>query len=95
MTRDEIADGEILALETRLNGDVIQHATTDMMLFSMPEQIAYIPTFTPLGTGDVIVTGTPGGIGARRTPPLWMMPGDRVEVEVSKIGELINFIGSE
>jgi 2-keto-4-pentenoate hydratase/2-oxohepta-3-ene-1,7-dioic acid hydratase in catechol pathway len=92
VTRDEIADGEILTLETRLNGQVMQHATTDMLIFSIPQQIAYISAFTTLSPGDVIVTGTPGGVGARRNPPVWMKPGDTVEVEVSKVGVLVNTI---
>lgn len=92
ITRDEIADGEELTLETRLNGRVMQHATTAMMVHRIPKLIRYISTFTALEPGDVIVTGTPGGVGARRDPPVWMKPGDRVEVEVSKVGVLVNTI---
>jgi 2-keto-4-pentenoate hydratase/2-oxohepta-3-ene-1,7-dioic acid hydratase in catechol pathway len=92
VTRDEIADGEELTLETRLNGQVMQHATTAQMIHRIPRLIGYISTFTPLEPGDVIVTGTPGGVGARRTPPVWMKPGDTVEVEVSKVGVLVNTI---
>lgn len=95
VTRGEIADGEVLTLETRLNGKVMQHATTDMLLFDIPSQIAYISTFTTLRPGDVIVTGTPGGVGARHEPPIWMKPGDRVEVEVSKLGTLVNVVAQE
>ncbi|WP_219219431.1 fumarylacetoacetate hydrolase family protein [Variovorax boronicumulans] len=95
VTRGEIADGEVLTLETRLNGKVMQHATTDMLLFDIPSQIAYISTFTTLRPGDVIVTGTPGGVGARHEPPIWMKPGDRVEVEVSKLGTLVNLVAQE
>lgn len=95
VTRDEIADGEVLTLETRLNGQVVQKADTGMLIFSIPRLIAYVSTFTPLMPGDVIVTGTPGGVGAKRTPPLWMKPGDRVEVEVSKVGVLSNPIEAE
>jgi 2-keto-4-pentenoate hydratase/2-oxohepta-3-ene-1,7-dioic acid hydratase in catechol pathway len=91
-TRDEIADGEELTLETRLNGQVMQHATTAMMIHRIPKLINYISTFTPLEPGDVIVTGTPGGVGARRDPPVWMKPGDKVEIEVSKVGVLVNTI---
>jgi 2-keto-4-pentenoate hydratase/2-oxohepta-3-ene-1,7-dioic acid hydratase in catechol pathway len=91
-TRDEIADGEELTLETRLNGQVMQHATTAMMIHRIPKLINYISTFTPLEPGDVIVTGTPGGVGARRDPPLWMKPGDKVEIEVSRVGVLVNTI---
>jgi len=95
VTRDEIADGEELTLETRLNGEVMQHATTAQMIHRIPRLIAYISTFTPLEPGDVIVTGTPGGVGARRNPPLWMKPGDTVEVEVSKVGVLVNTIKAD
>jgi 2-keto-4-pentenoate hydratase/2-oxohepta-3-ene-1,7-dioic acid hydratase in catechol pathway len=75
-----------------LNGQVMQHATTEMMIFSIPRLIAYCSTFTPLAAGDVIVTGTPGGVGARRDPPLFMRPGDTIEVEVSRIGCLRNVV---
>jgi 2-keto-4-pentenoate hydratase/2-oxohepta-3-ene-1,7-dioic acid hydratase in catechol pathway len=95
VTRSEIADGEELTLETRLNGQVMQHATTAQMIHKIPRLIAYITTFTPLEPGDVIVTGTPGGVGARRTPPVWMKPGDTVEVEVSKVGVLVNAIKAD
>jgi len=91
-TRGEIKDGEELTLETRLNGQVMQHATTEMMIHRIPRLIRYISTFTTLEPGDVIVTGTPGGVGARRTPPVWMKPGDTVEIEVSKVGVLVNTI---
>jgi 2-keto-4-pentenoate hydratase/2-oxohepta-3-ene-1,7-dioic acid hydratase in catechol pathway len=90
VTRGEIADGEVLTLETRLNGVTVQKADTGQLIFSLPRLIAYVSTFTPLAPGDVIVTGTPGGVGAKRTPPLWMKPGDRVEIEVSRIGVLSN-----
>jgi 2-keto-4-pentenoate hydratase/2-oxohepta-3-ene-1,7-dioic acid hydratase in catechol pathway len=92
VTRGDIADGEELTLETRLNGEVMQHATTAHMIHRIPRLIAYISTFTPLEPGDVIVTGTPGGVGARRNPPVWMKPGDTVEVEISKVGVLVNTI---
>ncbi|MBB1602830.1 fumarylacetoacetate hydrolase family protein [Variovorax sp. UMC13] len=95
VTRGEIADGEVLTLQTRLNGKVMQHATTDMLLFDIPSQIAYISSFTTLRPGDVIVTGTPGGVGARHEPPIWMKPGDRIEVEVSKVGTLVNLVAQE
>jgi 2-keto-4-pentenoate hydratase/2-oxohepta-3-ene-1,7-dioic acid hydratase in catechol pathway len=70
----------------------MQHATTEMMIHRFPKLINYISTFTTLEPGDVIVTGTPGGVGARRTPPVWMKPGDKVEVEVTKCGTLVNTI---
>ena len=95
VTRGEIADGEELNLTTRLNGQVMQHATTAMMIFPIPRLIEYVSTFTILAPGDVIVSGTPGGVGARRKPPVWMKEGDLVEIEVSKIGVLSNRVEKE
>ena len=89
-TRDEIADGEPLRLTTTLNGEIVQDATTDMMICSIPQIIAYCSSFTPLEPGDVIATGTPGGVGAARQPPLFMKPGDVVVIEIEKIGKLVN-----
>jgi 2-keto-4-pentenoate hydratase/2-oxohepta-3-ene-1,7-dioic acid hydratase in catechol pathway len=73
----------------------VQHATTDDLIFGIPALIEYISTFTELRPGDVIITGTTGGVGAYRQPPLWMKPGDAVEVEISKIGVLKNSIVDE
>ena len=95
VTRGEIEDGEDLLVESRLNGKVMQHATTALMIFPIPRLIAYCSTFTTLEAGDVIVTGTPGGVGARRTPPVWMKAGDKVEIEVGKVGVLVNTIAAE
>lgn len=79
-------------LETRLNGVTVQSTTTDLMLFPVPTLIAYISTFTTLEPGDIIATGTPGGVGYKREPQLFMFPGDRVEVEVEGVGLLSNEI---
>lgn len=95
VTKDDIADDEVLTLETRLNGEVLQKADTSLLLFSIRELINYVSTFTTLVPGDVIVTGTPGGIGAKRQPPIFMKENDIVEVEVSKIGILRNPIKKE
>jgi 2-keto-4-pentenoate hydratase/2-oxohepta-3-ene-1,7-dioic acid hydratase in catechol pathway len=95
VTADEITDPSKLTLETRLNGEVVQHTTTDLMITDVPHLIAYISTILPLTPGDVIVTGTPGGVGFKRTPPLWMKPGDTVEVEISSIGVLRNSVIAE
>lgn len=95
VTADEIAPKTILTLVTRLNGQEMQRATTDMMIHSIPRQIAYLSTFADLVPGDVIVTGTPGGVGTRRTPPLYMKDGDTIEVEVDKVGVLVNPIRAE
>ena len=88
VTADEIPDPSKLTLTTRLNGVQMQHSGTDMMIHDVPALIAYCSTFTPLSPGDIIATGTPEGIGARRNPPVWMKAGDVLEVEISKIGTL-------
>lgn len=90
VTADEIPDPADLHLETRLNGKTVQSEGVNDLIFSVPQLIAYISTMTELRPGDVIVTGTPSGVGLARTPPLWMKPGDTVEVEISKIGVLAN-----
>jgi 2-keto-4-pentenoate hydratase/2-oxohepta-3-ene-1,7-dioic acid hydratase in catechol pathway len=95
VTSDEIKANQKMTLITRLNGTELQRATTDMMIHSIPSQIAYISTFTPLSPGDVIVTGTPGGVGNKRTPQLYMKPGDVVEIEVDAVGILRNTIRDE
>jgi 2-keto-4-pentenoate hydratase/2-oxohepta-3-ene-1,7-dioic acid hydratase in catechol pathway len=95
VTADELGDPSTLTLTTRLNGEVVQHATTDDLIFDIPALIEYCSTFTELRPGDVIITGTTGGVGAYRQPPLWMKPGDVVEVEISRIGVLTNTIVDE
>ncbi|SEI91085.1 2-keto-4-pentenoate hydratase/2-oxohepta-3-ene-1,7-dioic acid hydratase (catechol pathway) [Bhargavaea ginsengi] len=95
VTRDEIGDGESLRLQTRLNGEVMQDTTTDLMIFSIPELIEYVSSYTTLQTGDVIVSGTPGGVGAKRNPPIFMQEGDVVEIEIEKVGVLRNPIAAE
>ena len=79
-----------IALETRVNGEVRQADRTGRMLFPVARQIAYISTFTTLVPGDIIVTGTPTGAGARFEPPKWLAPGDRIEVSADGIGTLAN-----
>jgi 2-keto-4-pentenoate hydratase/2-oxohepta-3-ene-1,7-dioic acid hydratase in catechol pathway len=88
VTTDEIADPSRLALTTRLNGQDVQHSTTDLLIYSIPQIIAFCSDFTALSPGDVIATGTPEGVGHSRKPPLWMKPGDRLEVEIDGIGVL-------
>ncbi|MGF7055769.1 2-keto-4-pentenoate hydratase/2-oxohepta-3-ene-1,7-dioic acid hydratase in catechol pathway [Bosea sp. OAE752] len=95
VTADEIPDPSRLTLETRLNGETVQKATTDQLITGIPALIRYCSTIMTLEPGDVIVTGTPGGVGAKRTPPLWMKPGDTVEVEISGIGVLRNPVSAE
>lgn len=95
VTADEIPPGTRMTLSCRLNGERMQHATTEQMIFKIPKILEYVSAWTTLVPGDVIVTGTPGGVGARRTPPVWMKPGDRVEVEIDKVGVLENTIGED
>ena len=95
VTTDEIPDPSALKLTTRLNGQVVQETTLDLMITSVPALIAYCSTILPLEPGDVIVSGTPGGVGAKRNPPLWMRPGDVAEVEITGIGVLSNPIVDE
>lgn len=95
VTADEIPDPTKLTLVTRLNGQEVQRAGTDLMIFPIPELIAYITTFTELAPGDVIPTGTPAGVGSKRTPPLFMKPGDIAEVDISNVGVLKNAIIGE
>lgn len=92
VTRDEVADVQALGLETRVNGQVMQKASIADLIFDIPTLIAYISRFTPLSPGDVIATGTPGGVGDRREPPLYMKDGDVVEVEITGLGVLRNRI---
>ena len=84
-----------IALETRVNGEVRQADRTGRMLFPVARQIAYISTFTTLVPGDIIVTGTPTGAGARFEPPKWLAPGDRIEVIAEGIGTLVNGVRDE
>ncbi|MGF6755100.1 fumarylacetoacetate hydrolase family protein [Paraburkholderia sp. GAS42] len=95
VTADEVGDPSKLTLTTRLNGTVVQEAKTDDLIFDVGHLIEYCSTFTELRPGDVIITGTTGGVGAFRTPPLWMKAGDVVEVEISRIGTLRNVVVDE
>jgi 2-keto-4-pentenoate hydratase/2-oxohepta-3-ene-1,7-dioic acid hydratase in catechol pathway len=95
VTADEIAPGQVMRLQTVLNGQVLQDSSTDKMIHSIPRQIAYISSFIPLQPGDVIVTGTPGGVGNKREPQIFMKPGDICEVVVDAIGTLRNGIRDE
>ena len=92
VTADEIAPNRVMTLTTKLNGQEMQRTTTDMMIHSIPRQLAFISTVIPLKAGDVIVTGTPGGVGNKRTPQVFMKPGDVIEIEVDAIGVLRNGI---
>ncbi len=95
VTPDELGDLGPLRLQTRVNGEVVQDAVIEQMIFDIPRQIGYASTFTRLEPGDVIASGTPGGVGAKRQPPLWLKPGDTVEVEIDKVGLLRNGVADE
>jgi len=95
MTPDELGELGELRIQTRLNGEVVQDALFNQMIFGIAQQIEYCSSFTRLEPGDVIVSGTPGGVGAKRKPPLWMKPGDVVEVDIEKLAVLRNTIVDE
>ena len=95
VTPDEMGPLGPQRLQTRVNGQVVQDTTLADMIFDVPRVIEYCSTFTALEPGDVIATGTPGGVGARRTPPLWLKPGDTVEVEIDGVGLLRNGVVDE
>ncbi len=91
VTADELpAGGRDLSIQCRLNGEVVQDANTSDMLFDVTEALEVITEVMTLEAGDLVVMGTPAGVGAARTPPLWMKDGDVCEVEIEKIGLLSN-----
>jgi 2-keto-4-pentenoate hydratase/2-oxohepta-3-ene-1,7-dioic acid hydratase in catechol pathway len=94
-TPDEVPDLDESVLTTRLNGNIMQQSKIGEMIFGIPELINYVSTISELLPGDVIVTGTPGGVGARQTPQVFMQPGDVVEVEIDQVGLLRNPIVRE
>jgi 2-keto-4-pentenoate hydratase/2-oxohepta-3-ene-1,7-dioic acid hydratase in catechol pathway len=92
VTTDEVGNVNGLTLTTRLNGQVMQEGSLSDLIFPIPLIIEYLSTFTPLSAGDVIATGTPGGVGDRRQPPVYMKAGDTVEVEITRVGTLRNIV---
>ena len=95
LTADEQPDPGQFHLQTRINGEVLQDAPVSDLCFGIPELIEYCSTWTPLAPGDIIVTGTPGGVGRVRKPPIWMKPGDTVEIDIRGLGTLRNSIVDE
>lgn len=95
LTADEVSDPGELNLETHLNGKLMQQAPISDLKFDVPALIEYISTFAELQPGDVISTGTPGGVGFARKPPVWLQPGDTLEVRVDRIGTLCNSVVAE
>ena len=90
VTADEIPNPNALDIRTVLNGQTVQSANTSDMIFDVPTLIEFLSADCTLEPGSVILTGTPSGVGAARTPPLWMQPGDEVQVEIERIGVLRN-----
>ncbi|ETI63748.1 5-carboxymethyl-2-hydroxymuconate isomerase [Sphingobium sp. C100] len=95
VTPDEIENLSALRVQTRLNGQLVQDQPVSDMIWDIPAVIEYVSAFTPLAPGDVIATGTPGGVGDKRTPPLYMNAGDKVEITIGVIGTLTNRIIDE
>jgi len=96
VTADELPPGATgLRIQSRLNGQVMQDANTSMMLFDVKETVALLTEFMTLEPGDVLVMGTPAGVGHARKPPVWMKDGDTCEIEIEKIGILHNPIKDE
>ena len=95
VTADEIADPHKLKIELAIDGEVLQSSNTNELIFGVPELVEYLSSITPLEPGDVISTGTPGGVGMARKPPRWLKPGDTVTVTVEGLGVLTNPVVAE
>ena len=93
VTLDEVGDPQTLDLATRVNGIEVQCSNTRHQIFSIARIVSYLSSFLTLEPGDIIATGTPQGIGAKRNPPVWLEPGDTVEIEIDKVGLLRNHVG--
>jgi 2-keto-4-pentenoate hydratase/2-oxohepta-3-ene-1,7-dioic acid hydratase in catechol pathway len=94
-TADEVGELGPQRIELRIDGEVMQSSTLDQLIFGVPELIAYISTFTVLRPGDIIATGTPGGVGVAREPRRWLQPGERVEISLERVGVLENPVVAE
>jgi 2-keto-4-pentenoate hydratase/2-oxohepta-3-ene-1,7-dioic acid hydratase in catechol pathway len=88
VTGDEAGPAEAMHLQTRISGEILQDADVSDLIFGVPQLISYISTFAPLEPGDVIATGTPGGVGAFRDPKRYLRPGDLIEIEITGVGTL-------
>ncbi|MGN7862384.1 fumarylacetoacetate hydrolase family protein [Microbacterium sp. 22303] len=95
VTLDEVGDPQTLELVTRVNGAEMQRSNTKLQIFTIARIVSYLSSFLTLEPGDVIATGTPQGIGAKRTPPVWLRPGDVVEIDVERVGLLRNRVGAQ
>jgi 2-keto-4-pentenoate hydratase/2-oxohepta-3-ene-1,7-dioic acid hydratase in catechol pathway len=95
VTPDEIPDPHKLGIRLRLNGQTMQESNTSQLIFGVDELIAYLSQVFTLEPGDLIFTGTPPGVGMARKPPVWLKPGDTVEVEIDHLGTLRNNVAAE
>jgi acylpyruvate hydrolase len=95
VTAEEVGDPGALTLRTIVNGQVVQEASTAQLIFDIPTLVSRISEFTTLEPGDLILTGTPGGVGFRREPPLLLGPGDVVAVEIDRVGRIENTMVAE
>ncbi len=95
VTADEIPDPHDLDLQVTVSGEVLQASNTRHLIFSVPRLIAYLSQVMTLEPGDVISTGTPGGVGVARTPQRFLQPGDEVRVEIERLGTLVNPVVAE
>ena len=96
VTPDELPAGATgLRIQSRLNGKVMQDSNTELFLWDVKEALCIITECMTLEPGDVIITGTPAGVGYARTPPVWLSPGDVIEIEIDQIGVLSNLVVDE
>ena len=95
VTVDDVPNPTDIALTTTVSGEIMQNGRADELIFDIPDLVEYISTFTRLLPGDVIATGTPGGVGAARKPPRWLRAGDTVEVDLGPVGRLVNPVRDE
>jgi 2-keto-4-pentenoate hydratase/2-oxohepta-3-ene-1,7-dioic acid hydratase in catechol pathway len=95
VTTDEVPDPQALGIRLRLNGQTMQDSSTSQLIFPVDELVSYISQVFTLEPGDILFTGTPPGVGQARKPPVWLKPGDVVEVEIDGLGTLVNTVRSE
>jgi 2-keto-4-pentenoate hydratase/2-oxohepta-3-ene-1,7-dioic acid hydratase in catechol pathway len=95
VTTDEVGTLSEFELTTRLNDEIVQNASLRDLIFDVPMLVSYLSQFTALSAGDLLLTGTPGGVGAFREPPLWLSPGDVVSVKITRVGTLRNEVRDE
>ncbi len=94
-TRDEVPDPQNLSIRSILNGEVMQDGTTSKMIFSVAELVAFLSSGMTLMPGDIIITGTPPGVGMAQEPPVWLKAGDEVSIQIEGLGTLTNPVEAE